>query len=177
VVNTGYLVRLPVHAFENLFKICRLRQQHPLAETTELLKTFNRGVGESKQISLTQLKTLILYAKIFLNTLSLNHVQIDESGLELQDMIPDNRNSPVEDIILHNSLKRDLMKALKTLTPREAKVLILRYGLQDNQSRSLELVGKAIGVTRERIRQIEKQAIKSLRCPERSKLIACYQEE
>ncbi|MBQ7374185.1 MAG: sigma-70 family RNA polymerase sigma factor, partial [Clostridia bacterium] len=83
--------------------------------------------------------------------------------------IEDDQTAAPTDVVATNMLKEQLINVLDTLTPREEKVLRLRYGLDDGRPRTLEEVGKEFNVTRERIRQIEAKALRKLRHPSRSK--------
>ena len=94
---------------------------------------------------------------------------IDEEDGQFGDFIPDRGMPNPDDIAFQALLKEHLDEVLKTLTPREAQVIILRFGLEDGNPRTLEEVGKEFNVTRERIRQIEAKALRKLRHPSRSK--------
>ena len=93
----------------------------------------------------------------------------EEEDSHLGDFIPDDDAPAPADAASHTLLKEQLAEVLDTLTPREEKVLRLRYGLDDGKPRTLEEVGKEFNVTRERIRQIEAKALRKLRHPTRSK--------
>ena len=93
----------------------------------------------------------------------------EEEDSHLGDFIPDDDALSPADAASISLLKEQLAEVLKTLTPREEKVLSLRYGLEDGHPRTLEEVGKEFNVTRERIRQIEAKALRKLRHPSRSK--------
>ena len=93
----------------------------------------------------------------------------EEEDSHLGDFIPDDDAPAPADAASHILLKEQLAEVLDTLTPREEKVLRLRFGLEDGRSRTLEEVGKEFNVTRERIRQIEAKALRKLRHPSRSK--------
>ena len=93
----------------------------------------------------------------------------EEEDSHLGDFISDDDTPAPADVASHTLLKEQLGNVLDTLTPREKKVLILRFGLLDGRSRTLEEVGKEFNVTRERIRQIEAKALRKLRHPSRSK--------
>ena len=99
----------------------------------------------------------------------------DESGdVSFGDFIPDNDAPAPAEAASHTLLKEQLNEVLNTLTDREAKVLKLRFGLEDGRSRTLEEVGKEFNVTRERIRQIEAKALRKLRHPSRSRKLKDY---
>ena len=93
----------------------------------------------------------------------------EEEDSHLSDFIEDERSAAPTDAVAFTMLKEQLLGVLDTLTPREEKVLRLRYGLDDGRPRTLEEVGKEFNVTRERIRQIEAKALRKLRHPSRSK--------
>ena len=98
----------------------------------------------------------------------------EEEDSHLGDFIPDDDAPAPSDAASHILLKEQLSDVLSTLTPREEKVLRLRFGLEDGRSRTLEEVGKEFDVTRERIRQIEAKALRKLRHPSRSKKLKDY---
>ena len=93
----------------------------------------------------------------------------EEEDSHLGDFIPDEASPAPADSASHTLLKEQLADVLSTLTPREEKVLRLRFGLEDGRQRTLEEVGKEFSVTRERIRQIEAKALRKLRHPSRSR--------
>ncbi len=91
-----------------------------------------------------------------------------EGDSQLRDFIPDDESPSPMDLATHSFLKEQINLVLKTLTPRESKVLRLRFGLDDGRSRTLEEIGREFKVTRERIRQIEAKALRKMRHPSRS---------
>ena len=98
----------------------------------------------------------------------------EEKDTKLREFIPDEAILSPDDSAGYELLKEQIIDVLHTLSPREQKVLELRFGLADNQPRTLEEVGKVFGVTRERIRQIEAKALRKLRHPSRSKRLKDY---
>ena len=100
----------------------------------------------------------------------------EEEDSHLGDFIPDDDAPAPAEAASYTLLKEQLMDVLGTLTPREEKVLKLRFGLEDGRSRTLEEVGKEFNVTRERIRQIEAKALRKLRHPSRSKRLKDFME-
>ena len=101
----------------------------------------------------------------------------EEEDSHLGDFIPDEGVSDPETLVDTALLKEEIKKALDTLTPRERRVLELRYGLEDGKNRTLEEVGLEFGVTRERIRQIEGKAIRKLKHPTRRKILQGFMTE
>ena len=118
------------------------------------------GIPESRVIEIQ---------KIAQDPVSLETPIGEEEDSHLGDFIEDSNALAPSDIVENTMLKEHLITVLDTLTPREEKVLRLRYGLDDGRPRTLEEVGKAFNVTRERIRQIEAKALRKLRHPSRSK--------
>jgi len=100
----------------------------------------------------------------------------EEEDSHLGDFIEDHSTLAPADAASHQLLKEQVADVLSSLTPREKKVLILRFGLEDGRSRTLEEVGREFSVTRERIRQIEAKALRKLRHPSRSKKLKDYLE-
>ena len=98
----------------------------------------------------------------------------EEHDSHLGDFIQDHDSPPPQDSAAYTMLKEQLQEVMDTLTPREAKVLKLRFGLEDGKARTLEEVGKEFMVTRERIRQIEAKALRKLRHPSRSRKLRDY---
>ena len=101
--------------------------------------------------------------------ISLESKMRHEGDGNIGDIIPDEHALSAQDIAMQNMLKEQLMSVLETLTPREQKVIRLRYGLDDAHTRTLEEVGREFSVTRERIRQIEAKALRKLRHPSKLK--------
>ena len=115
--------------------------------------------------------------KISMDPVSLETPIGEEEDSHLGDFIPD-ENVPVPvDAATYTLLREQLDEVLDTLTERERKVLILRFGLEDGRARTLEEVGKEFNVTRERIRQIEAKALRKLRHPSRSRKLRDYLED
>lgn len=118
------------------------------------------GIPESRVIEIQ---------KIAQDPISLETPIGEEEDSHLGDFIVDENAQAPSDVVENVMLKEHLIRVLDTLTPREEKVLRLRYGLDDGRPRTLEEVGKEFNVTRERIRQIEAKALRKLRHPSRSK--------
>ena len=101
----------------------------------------------------------------------------EEEDSHLGDFIEDDKTPTASDSVASTMLKEQIARVLDTLTPREEKVLRLRYGIDDGRPRTLEEVGRQFNVTRERIRQIEAKALRKLRHPSRSKKLKDYLDE
>ena len=171
IADQARTIRLPVHMVETINKLSRVTRQlwqelgrEPLdSEIAERMGISEEKVGEIKEIA--QEPT------------SLEGPAGEEGDSEVSDFIPDeNAKSPVE-AVTQTILKDELLSVIDTLTPREQKVIRLRYGLDDSHPRTLEEVGKEFNVTRERIRQIEAKALRKLRNPSRSKKLKDFYDE
>ena len=163
IADQARTIRIPVHMVETINKLVRVSRQlvqelgrEPTPE--ELAKELNMPIEKVREIS-----------KISQEPVSLETPIGEEEDSHLGDFIPDDDAPAPSEAASFVLLKEQLGDVLKTLTPREAKVLRLRFGLDDGRARTLEEVGKEFEVTRERIRQIEAKALRKLRHPSRSK--------
>ena len=156
-------IRIPVHMVETINKVKK-------ASTQLLHKNGHEPTAEeiSAEINLPVEKVQEIM-KISQEPVSLEVPIGEEEDSHLGDFIPDEDALAPADAASHSMLREQLSKVLYTLTPREEKVLRLRFGLVDGKARTLEEVGKEFNVTRERIRQIEAKALRKLRHPSRSK--------
>lgn len=163
IADQARTIRIPVHMVETINKVVRVQrlllQQYGREPTPEEIAK-EMGIPEQRVIEIL---------KISQDPVSLETPIGEEEDSHLGDFIEDEQALAPTDIVASNLLKEQLIKVLDTLTPREEKVLRLRYGLDDGKPRTLEEVGKEFNVTRERIRQIEAKALRKLRHPSRSK--------
>ena len=161
-------IRVPVHMVETINKLIRTSR--------DLLQRLGREPTPeeiSKEIELPVEKVLEIQ-KIAQDPVSLETPIGEEDDSHLGDFIQDDDSPAPQDSVAYTLLKEQLEEVMNTLTPREAKVLKLRFGLEDGKARTLEEVGKEFKVTRERIRQIEAKALRKLRHPSRSKKLKDY---
>lgn len=170
IADQARTIRIPVHMVETINKLVRVSRQlvqelgrEPTPE--ELAKELNMSVEKVREIS-----------KISQEPVSLETPIGEEEDSHLGDFIPDDDAPAPSEAASFVMLKEQLVVVLKTLAPREEKVLRLRFGLDDGRQRTLEEVGKEFNVTRERIRQIEAKALRKLRHPSRSKKLKDYLE-
>ena len=171
IADQARTIRIPVHMVETINKLIRVNRQ--LAQElgrdptpAEIAKEM--GISESK------VREII---KIAQEPVSLETPIGEEEDSHLGDFIED-ENAPAPAEVASNAMMREqLQEVLHTLTPREAKVIRLRFGLEDGQAHTLEEVGKEFNVTRERIRQIEAKALRKIRHPGRSKKLRDYYTE
>ena len=163
IADQARTIRIPVHMVETINKVIRVSRQllqelghDPSPE--EIAKEMGMPVDKVREI-----------LKIAQEPVSLETPIGEEEDSHLGDFIPDEDASEPAEAASFTLLKEQLVEVLGTLTPREEKVLKLRFGLEDGRTRTLEEVGKEFNVTRERIRQIEAKALRKLRHPSRSK--------
>ena len=166
-MDTAYMIRLPVYLMERVRRFWGVRAAHPTLSEKELIEEIvNLGYAASPK----EIRNILDLGDIYLNTTSLNVLIGDGEDLELEELIPSD-DACVEEIVEQNILKESIERVLSTLTPREAQILRLRFGLDDGIEHTLEDVGAVYHVTRERIRQIESKALRKLRHPSRTKHI------
>ncbi len=163
IADQARTIRIPVHMVETINKVVRVQrlllQQYGREPTPEEIAK-EMGIPEQKVVEIQQISQ---------DPVSLETPIGEEEDSHLGDFIEDEQALAPTDVVASNLLKEQLLEILDTLTPREEKVLRLRYGLDDGKPRTLEEVGKEFNVTRERIRQIEAKALRKLRHPTRSK--------
>ena len=163
-------IRIPVHMVETINKLIRVSRQ--------LLQEYGREptpeeIAKAMGISEAKVREII---KIAQEPVSLETPIGEEEDSHLGDFIPDDDAPAPAEAASHALMREQLWDVLNTLTPREEKVLRLRFGLDDGNQRTLEEVGREFKVTRERIRQIEAKALRKLRHPSRSKKLKDYLE-
>ena len=170
IADQARTIRIPVHMVETINKLIRVSRQllqelgrEPAPE--EIAKVMDIPVERVREIM-----------KIAQEPVSLETPIGEEEDSHLGDFIPDEDAPAPAEAASFILLKEQLEEVLETLTPREEKVLRLRFGLDDGRTRTLEEVGQEFGVTRERIRQIEAKALRKLRHPSRSKKLKDYLE-
>ena len=163
IADQARTIRIPVHMVETINKVKKVSSQllhknghEPVAE--EIAKELDMPVDKVREIM-----------RVAQEPVSLETPIGEEEDSHLGDFIPDDEAPAPADAASHTLLKEQLAEVLGSLTPREEKVLRLRFGLEDGRPRTLEEVGKEFDVTRERIRQIEAKALRKLRHPSRSK--------
>ena len=168
IADQARTIRIPVHMVETINKLIRtsrhLLQQLGREPTPE-------EIAEEMEIPVEKVMEI---QKIAQDPVSLETPIGEEDDSHLGDFIPDDESPAPQDSAAYTLLKEQLEEVMETLTPREAKVLKLRFGLEDGKARTLEEVGREFKVTRERIRQIEAKALRKLRHPSRSKRLKDY---
>ena len=168
IADQARTIRIPVHMVETINKLIRtsrhLLQQLGREPTPE-------EIAKEMEISVEKVMEI---QKIAQDPVSLETPIGEEDDSHLGDFIQDEDSPAPQDSAAYTMLKEQLEEVMTTLTPREAKVLKLRFGLEDGKARTLEEVGRVFDVTRERIRQIEAKALRKLRHPSRSKKLRDY---
>ena len=168
IADQARTIRIPVHMVETINKLIRTSRH--------LLQKLGREPSPeelSKELEMPIDKVMEIQ-KIAQDPVSLETPIGEEDDSHLGDFIQDEDSPAPQDAAAYTLLKEQLAEVMQTLTPREAKVLRLRFGLDDGKARTLEEVGKEFDVTRERIRQIEAKALRKLRHPSRSKKLKDY---
>ena len=168
IADQARTIRIPVHMVETINKLIRtsrllLQRMGREPSVEELAAELEMSVEKVMEIQ-----------KIAQDPVSLETPIGEEDDSHLGDFIEDNDSPAPQDAAAYTMLKEQLEEVMNTLTPREAKVLRLRFGLEDGKARTLEEVGREFEVTRERIRQIEAKALRKLRHPSRSKKLRDY---
>ena len=171
IVDKGRAIRLPAHINDKLLKVKKVEREL----TSELgYSPSNEEIGNKLGISAQEVQDIY---DMSMNTLSLDTPVSDDEEVVMSDMIEDTHfTSPTENVA-QIDLKEQIMKVLDSLEPREKEVIIRRYGLIDDEPLTLEEVGDLLGLSRERIRQIEEKALRKLRNPIRSSQLKAYMAE
>ena len=163
IADQARTIRIPVHMVETIHKVSRYQRQ--------MLQELGREatpaeIGEKMGLSPERVREIM---KISLDPVSLETPIGEEEDSHLGDFIPDEDTPAPSEAASANILREVIERELSTLTPREAQVIKLRFGLLDGRTRTLEEVGKEFDITRERIRQIESKALRKLRHPSRAR--------
>ena len=168
IADQARTIRIPVHMVETIHKVSRTARQ--------LLQEFGREPNTdeiAERLGMTAEKVREIM-KIAQDPVSLETPIGEEEDSHLGDFVEDNDSPAPSDSASYSLLREQLCNILNTLTPREAQVIRLRFGLEDGRPRTLEEVGRQFKITRERIRQIEAKALRKLRHPSRSKTLRDY---
>ena len=170
IADQARTIRIPVHMVETINRVVKVHRQ--------LLQDLGREPTpeEIAEIMGVPVDKVVEIQKIAQDPVSLETPIGEEEDSNLGTFIEDENALSPSDVVASSMLKQQLISTLDTLTPREEKVLRLRYGIDDGRPRTLEEVGKEFNVTRERIRQIEAKALRKLRHPSRSKKLKEYLE-
>lgn len=171
IADQGRTIRVPVHMGDQINRL--LRTSHQLTQLLGRDPTTDE-LAESLNVTPKKVENMIQVAR---RPISLETPTDEEEDSILSDFIQDEESPAPTDIVTHLLLQEQLRDVLHSLPPREVRILQLRYGLHDGQSYTLEEVGRKMGVTRERVRQIEAQALSRLRHPSHRRVLADYLRE
>ena len=168
IADQARTIRIPVHMVETINKLIRTSRH--------LLQKLGREPSQEELAEELEMpiEKVMEIQKIAQDPVSLETPIGEEDDSHLGDFIQDDDSPAPHDAAAYTLLREQLEEVMSTLTPREAKVLKLRFGLEDGKARTLEEVGREFDVTRERIRQIEAKALRKLRHPSRSKKLRDY---
>jgi RNA polymerase primary sigma factor len=168
IADQGRTIRVPVHMSDRIRRLYRVGR--------ELEQKLGRkpGIEEIAEAMDTEPRKIQWMLRVSWQPLSLEHPVGEDEDSELGNFIENDQEPTPSESAHSNMLKAKLEELLATLTPREARILRLRFGLQNGRSYTLEEVGKKFGLTRERIRQIEGRALRRLRHPRRSRQLRDY---
>ena len=170
IADQARTIRIPVHMVETIHRLSRVSKQ--------LMQELGRDPSNAEiaeRMGITEQRVCEIQ-KIAQDPVSIESPVGEEDESKIGDFLEDESTTSPSDDASQSLLKVQLMSVIETLTPREQKVIRLRYGLDDNHPRTLEEVGRDFNVTRERIRQIEAKALRKLRNPNRSKKLMDYME-
>ncbi len=171
IADQARTIRIPVHMIETINKIVRasklLVQKYGREPTTSELADYLKMDAD-------KIKGIIKIAK---EPISLETPIGDDNDTHLEDFIEDTKTKLPIDFVIESDLKEKIKEVFGTLTERERKVLSMRFGIGDGSDHTLEEVGRVLGVTRERVRQIEAKAIRKIRHPKRSRLLQPFADE
>jgi RNA polymerase primary sigma factor len=170
IADQARTIRIPVHMVETINKLVRVSRR--------LVQEYGREptsdeIGRGMEVGPEKVREIV---KVSQEPVSLETPIGEEEDSHLGDFIEDQGTMAPAEAASHQLLKEQVQEVVGSLTPREQKVLVLRFGLEDGRSRTLEEVGREFSVTRERIRQIEAKALRKLRHPSRSKKLKDYLE-
>jgi RNA polymerase primary sigma factor len=163
IAEQSRTIRLPVHTSDRVNRVLRTTRQ--LTQDLGREPTFQE-LASAMEIPLRKVKEMVRIAH---HPLSLEMPSDDEGESELSDFIEDEDSPALDEMVAVSTLRASLQEILQSLSPREVRILQLRYGLVDGKTNTLEEIGNKLGVTRERVRQIETKALNRLRHPVRSR--------
>lgn len=165
IADQGRAIRVPVHIVEANNLINRTAR--------ELAQAFGREATQ-EEVALKLNMTMKEYADIVEHSkslLSMDKTISEDEDSDMNELVGDSRQTPIDEVMRNQSTREDIIKIFDTLEEREKTVMIMRFGFDDGESKTLEDVGEELGITRERVRQIEARALRKLRQPARANMI------
>ena len=170
IADQARTIRIPVHMIETINRL--IRTQRELVQDLGR-EPSNEEVAEKMELSVTKVRRVM---KIAQEPISIETPVGEEDDSHLGDFIEDHDQESPAEAVINLNLRSQTAQVLKTLTPREERVIRMRFGLEDGSEHTLEEVGNSFAVTRERIRQIEAKALRKLRHPSRSRRLKTFVE-
>src|SRR5690606_7362070 len=170
IADQARTIRIPVHMIETINKLVRTSRQ--LVQELGREPTIEE-IADVMELPVAKVRKI---KKIAQEPISIETPVGEEDESHLGDFIEDEGQQSPSDAVINLNLRAQTAQVLKTLTPREEKVIRMRFGLEDGSEHTLEEVGQSFAVTRERIRQIEAKALRKLRHPSRSKQLMTFVE-
>ena len=171
IADQARTIRLPVHMVEIVHKLIRISRQ-----LVQELGREPRSAEIAKRMDIPEAKVRMVF-KIMQVPISLETPIGEEGNSHLSDLIEDRAVVSPAEAVINVDLKEQTAQVLRTLTPREEKIMKMRFGLEDGSEHTLEEVGRSFAVTRERIRQIEAKALRKLRQPSRSRKLKAFLDD
>ena len=172
IADQGRTIRIPVHLVESINRVKKTAGE--LLRRTNGREPTVEEIAAQLDMEPARVRELLQLSQ---DPISLETPVGEEEDAHLEDFIRDDEAGVPADEAGRQLLRRELMKVLKSLTPREERVIALRFGLEDGRARTLEELGREFNVTRERVRQIEAKALRKLRHPSRAKRLRDYLDE
>ena len=172
IMDNGYAIRIPVHMMERINKVVKFdnslgSEDHSLNERMEI-------ISDELGLSYDEVKECLSLKNNFLKYASLNSPVGEEEESELGDFLPADEAIQTDEAAIQNLMREQIEEVLGILTEKEQQILILRFGLKDGRTRTLEEISHSFNVTRERIRQIEAKALRKLSHSSRSRRLKDY---
>lgn len=175
IMDNGYAIRIPVHMMERINKVAMMTNRlisigTPLSDRIPI-------IANELNITEADVRECLVLKANYLTYTSLDAPVGEDQDTELSELIPIDDEETVEQIVFNNALHHELEAVLSTLSPKEQEILKLRFGWNNNQTKTLEEVGSIYGLTRERIRQLEQKALRRLRHYTRSRRLRAFWED
>ena len=167
IADHGFTVRLPIRLLKDIVKCSGLNsyyEREGLGQTERM-----EAIADTMGIEVNKVEELLSMKKHYLNLASLNVPVGDDQDDELEELLEDTQQISVENQVVDSALSTEIEKVLSTLTDREERVIRLRFGICGEDEHTLEQVGEILELTRERVRQIENEAMRKMRQPSRAK--------
>ena len=172
IADHGFTVRLPIRLLKTIGKCSGLDSYYEREGLANIERM--EAIADTMGIEVSNVEELLSMKKRFMNLVSLNVLVGDDQSYELEELVEDTQQTPIEDQVIDSALSTELEKVLSTLTDREKRVIRLRFGIGCEDEHTLEQVGEILGLTVERVRQIEREAMRKMRQPNRAKKLKLF---